>query len=350
VTDPLLVRRSQLGPLQLLGNGGTALVYRAPRASLPGVAAVVYKEYKAPIRASAGPSLLPGLRALVAFRQQLDPALRPRWDERIIWPLRVVVADHDPTAAVGVLMRLIPARFFQRVVSRMTGAIGVKVREVDALFGDTADMARIGYPTVDIRRRIALVGRIAEVYGVMHKQNVVVGDISARNVVYDVSTASPTVIVLDADSCRIAGSAAAFGNQPQTPLWEPPEAVRASRQLEQASRRGRRLSTSESMALLSLATGQSVQTDVYKFGLMVVRILDFGRRRAVNYDPTVAGRILRQHTGVSGENLLLRSLSDERRDRPAIREWHDLTHGGSMSGTSIRPVVYVRGRGWVRRP
>jgi hypothetical protein len=103
------------------------------------------------------------------------------------------------------------------------------------------------------------------------------------------------------------------------------------------------------MALQSRATGQSVQTDVYKFGLMVVRVLDFGRRRAVNYDPTAAGRILRRYTGTYGENLLLRSLSDVPRDRPAMREWYDLTHGSSASRTSC-PMVYVPGRGWVRRP
>jgi hypothetical protein len=348
VTDQI-VRRSQLGPLQLLGKGGTAMVYRVPRMSLPGVAHLVYKEYKASIRASTGPSLLPGLRALVAFRERLDPALQPRWDRRIIWPLRVVVADHDPTAAIGVLMRLIPAQFFQRVVSRVTGATSVRVREVDALFGDSADMARIGYPTVDIRRRIEIVGRIAEVYGVMHRQNVVIGDISARNVAYDVSTASPTVVVLDADSCRIARTMAAFGNQPHTPLWEPPEAVQATRQIELAARRGRRLSVSESTTLRSRATGQSIQTDAYKFGLMVVRILDFGRRRAVNYDPAVAARTLRQWTGARGETLLRRSLSDDPQDRPAIREWRDLIHSASTSGTSVWPTVHVPGRGWQRR-
>ena len=349
MTDPFVVRRSQLGPLQPLGKGGTAVVYRAPRASVPGIADVVYKEYSTAIRAGAGPGLLPGLRGLVAFGQRLEPALRPRWDERIIWPQRVVTADHDPNTAIGVLMRLIPARYFQRVVSRITGATRVQVREVDALFGDSADMARIGYPTVDLRRRLALVGRIAEAYGLMHRQKVVVGDISARNVVYDVAAAGPTVVILDADSCRIAGSVAAFGNQPQTPLWEPPESVRAVRQLQQANQLSSPTSTSDSAAWRSLATAQSIQTDVYKFGLMVVRILDFGRRRAVNRDPTLAGRILRQQTGKYGETLLLRSLSDEPRDRPAIREWYDLTHGGSTSRASVCPVVYVPGRGWVQR-
>jgi hypothetical protein len=370
VTDELTIRRSELGALDYLGKGGTAIVYSAPQLSIDGASQVVYKEYKASTRAAAGPGLFAGLRSLVVFHQRLDANLRPRWDERIIWPLRLVVPDDNPTEALGVVMRRIPARYFQRVVSRTSGEISTSPREVDSLFGDSADMARIGYGPVDVRGRLALIGRISAVYAMMHRQKVVVGDVSGRNVIYEAATASPTVLVVDADSCRIVGTASAFGNQPQTPFWEPPEALRAARNLVAATRSGQRLSASDHSGLVNRTSVQSTMTDVYKFGLMVVRILDHGRRRATNRDPHNAARLLRSHAGREGEELLLRSLSEDPSDRPSIRKWYELTHGGQTTSASIPsqsigttpPATsteppdgqvngawrYVRGTGWVR--
>src|SRR4051812_25120014 len=97
--DDLTVPRSALGPLRQLGKGGTALVYRAPRFAMPDVGDVVYKEYKKSTRDHAGPALKPGLLAFARFRETLVDRQRTLWDERIVWPLRVVVDDTAPRAA-----------------------------------------------------------------------------------------------------------------------------------------------------------------------------------------------------------------------------------------------------------
>ncbi|AEV88573.1 hypothetical protein ACWT_7563 [Actinoplanes sp. SE50] len=45
--------------------------------------------------------------------------------------------------------------------------------------------ARTGLPPVDLTARLGLVRAVAAAYTMKHAQNVVVGDISGRNVLYD---------------------------------------------------------------------------------------------------------------------------------------------------------------------
>jgi serine/threonine protein kinase len=363
----LTVSRSALGRLEQLGKGGTAIVYRAPDFSVAGADVTVYKEYKQSTRAYAGPSLLPGLLSLVRFREKLAPPQRQLWDERIVWPLRVVTNDEG--GASGILMRLIPSRFFQLTVSR-TGGQSTHPREVEKLFGSAADMARIGIPEVELTTRLAIVGQIAATYAMMHRAGVVVGDISGRNIVYDPAGNRPQVLAVDADSARVEGTRSAFSNQPHTPHWEPPEALQAARALRHAKRGAVDAGTTGDLGRLSNTTVvQSKATDVYKFGLLVVRILDFGRQRSVNRDPGKAVTVLRRWLGREAGELLTRTLSADPAQRPELREWYLLTHPGAArraTGTPPRrPVpappaiadgqvngawVYVEGTGWVRRP
>jgi serine/threonine protein kinase len=364
----LMAEKSALGRLEPLGKGGTAIVYRAPDFKVPGVGSVVYKEYKQSTRTHAGPALQAGLLAFVRFREKLAPELRRLWDERIVWPLRVVSEDG---AATGVVMPLIPGRFFQHITSR-SGQTSTKPREVDALFGRTEDMTRIGFDAVDGHTRIALLAQIAATYAMMHRAGVVVGDISGRNLVYDPAAPRPTVLVVDADSSRVAGTRSAFSSQPHTPYWEPPEALLASRQLKYARKTGGS-ATGEIARLSNVTTVQNRATDVYKFGLLVIRGLDHGRGRSISRDTTRAGRLLRRAFGPEAVTLLDRTLGDDPARRPSIRDWYDLFHHGNAGrrrpdghggatareGAATAPAisdgqvtggwVFIEGQGWVRR-
>ena len=112
----LTVGRAELGPVEYLGKGGTATVFRVPGFAIAGTDDIAYKEYKQATRVQAGPSLLSGLLTLVRLRMKLEPEQRDRWDQRIVWPLRVVTDDTG--AACGILMKLIPPRFFQTTRQR----------------------------------------------------------------------------------------------------------------------------------------------------------------------------------------------------------------------------------------
>ncbi|MCU7727007.1 hypothetical protein ODJ79_25040 [Actinoplanes sp. KI2] len=316
MTDGLVLLRRTLGDLEFIGRGGTAVVYGLPRlrADTLGVDSpqgLAYKEYTPKIRELAGPGLSPGLRAMVAVRDRLDPQQRSRWDQRVAWPVRLVVDQSG--AATGIVMPLIPERFFQRI-TRRSGEVTSEPREAQMLFGDVETMRRIGIAPVPQEVRVELVARIAYAFALMHFADVAVGDISGRNLVYDPNPDRPGVMVYDVDSSRLIGSTSPFGSQPHTPRWEPPEVLAA-----------RRTRAPGGAAVL---TAQSKATDVYKFALLCVRILDYGIGRAVNRDPARAAPVLRRMRGGRAADLLLASLSEDPAERPTMREWHEALRRG----------------------
>ena len=317
MSDSLVIRRRTLGDLEYIGRGGTATVYGLPHlhAADLGVDApqgLAYKEYVPKTRELAGPGLAPGLRAMVAVRGRLEERQRSRWDQRVAWPVRLVVEDDD--TASGIIMPLIPERFFQRVTSR-SGEVHPEPREAQKLFGDAATMRRIGVAPVPQEVRVELITHIAYAYALMHFAEVVVGDISGRNLVYDPEPGRTAVMVFDSDSARLIGSVSPFGSQPHTPRWEPPEVL--------AARRARVPGGAP------VLVAQSKATDVYKFALLAVRILDYGIGRAVNRAPDRAAPVLRRARGAPAADLLLASLSERPADRPTMREWHQVLRGNS---------------------
>jgi hypothetical protein len=329
------IRRRDLGRLERIGSGGTAVIYGVPdwntdAFGIPNAEGTVFKEYKERIRNRAGPSLLPGLQALVQFRtQNLVEAQRTEWDKRIIWPVQVVVDSNG--AARGVLMAVVPRRFFHRFRSRSRGTY-LAPRHADTLFGDDHTMYRIGLTPVPLNTRLALVAAIARCYGMMHYAGIVIGDISGRNLVYSPDGARPQVLAIDTDSARVKSTRAVFERQPHTPRWEPPEALHARREYTRDPRRDPPTGL----------TKQNIQTDIYKFGLLVVRILDYGRGRAPNRDPRQAAVVLRNTIGPPASTLLLSTLADNPADRPTMRDWYDMTRAHLVD--SDDPTLLRRSR------
>jgi hypothetical protein len=346
----LAIPRSTLGHLTPLAKGGTARLYRAPDLSLPGARALVYKEYRQSIRAVAGPALLPGLATVVRFRMELPDEQRVIFDERAIWPLAVVVGDAGE--AIGIVMREIPPAFF--------GPRGP--REAHVLFQADQDLPRLGYSPWDTRARIAILARAAAVYAMFHRANVIFGDLSPRNLVLT-DGGKPRVMAIDTDSVRLKGTRGAFGTQLHTPAWEPPESQRAERMLKHARRSGQ-ASSAQLQELSDAWVRQSKQTDVYKFGLMIIRVLDYGRYRSQNRNPNGARQVLRATVGQQAAELLTRTVGDSPKERPTMREWYYALQGRKQPAQqddeqpSTRPSVplprpvkgwdFVPGTGWVR--
>ncbi|GAA0447108.1 hypothetical protein Aca07nite_57750 [Actinoplanes capillaceus] len=375
MTEPETVAKGVLGRLDHLGKGGTAVIYRLPGFQLPGHPPLVYKEYKDRTRAIAGPALKRGLLDLVRRRLAMTDQQRAAWDRLVTWPLRVVV---DGDEACGILLPLIPAAYFQDLHTR-SGQRRRVPREVDMLFGDTKDMARIGLSATSADQRRAVAVQIARVCALTHHRNVVLGDISGRNMVYDVSGPRPQVMIIDADAARVEGSRGAFGGQPQTPHWEPPEALLAASQLRAARKRGDQKSIN---TLLPRTTVQNRATDVYKLALMLVRVVDHGRGKAVNRKPDAALRIFRRAWGKPAAELLERAMGAAPDDRPTARELYESMRPGGPPAPKPQPkpqspqhppvpkprppdppktgtgpiengkragsFVFVEGRGWVR--
>lgn len=364
MTNPT-VPRAALGPLEPLAKGGTAVLYRVPSYQpQPGVE-LVYKAYKQKIRDKAGPALLPGLQAIVSLPGRLPSGHRAVLEDRTIWPTQVVI--DESSAATGILMRLIPGEYFQ-AVKRPSGKVSNEPRELGLLFNGDEDAVNRGLPVLTMHTRILVCSQVARAFGLAHKADVVLGDVSARNVVYTAPPGgTPTVLLVDCDSVRVRGSRSPFGAQPHTPRWEPPEALHAKQRLAVAKRSGQ-TSSDRLSSFRSQITTQSKVTDVYKFGLIVVRVLDYGRGRSVNRDPAKAKRVIGQHVGREAVQLLDATLAPDPASRPSMRDWYVVLGGGKREAPASQSHAararasanagppassanwnWVDGHGWVRR-
>jgi hypothetical protein len=326
------LHKGDLGEISFLAGGGTARVYRISQQDIGEAFPVVYKEYKESTRRRAGPGLLPGLWQIVRIRSSLEAKQRRFFDERTIWPIRIVT-DNDG-AVTGILMRLIPEAFFQHL-SLPSGEVKQKPREVQFLFLGEDDGKRVGVSTTNFHDRISVCAQIARAFGLLHHAEVVFGDISARNIVYDIGPRGDVnVLLVDCDSVRVKGTRSPFGAQPHTPRWEPPEALEAKNKLGRAQR-AEGVPASVISDYRNRANVQSKATDVYKYGLLVLRVLDFGRSLSANRNPQLAAKILDAHVGVQGGELLRASLCQNPEDRPTMREWYE----GVVGKQSRNPVI-----------
>jgi serine/threonine protein kinase len=273
------IQRSDVGALgSLLGKGGQGQVYLAPELRLPDVTGpLVYKEYK---QNQVTPH---GLRAIVAVRGRLSLRQRDRLDALASWPVRVV---REGTDIRGVVLPLIPDSFYQQRVLP-SGKPSRDPRDIQNLFIDPSRAVQLGMPLMSLADRLAVCRDLALALTLLHEQGVVFGDVNARNVLFR-KHPEPTVMLVDCDAVRIKGSAPVV-RQLSAPDWEPPEG--------------------------SILTQE---TDLYKFGLVVLRVLIPGGRASTARDPD---RVVDPLLDAEGRQLLRASLSPDPHVRPPARTW-----------------------------
>lgn len=273
-----------------------ARVYAVPQYFLPEAPALrlVYKQYKEKSR----PVPLFGMQSLVRVRDVMEPGQRSAFDKSLNWPVRVVV-DEQPGAA-GVILPLIPDEFFV-TLKLSSGATKRKPAEGQFLFMDHTYCARVGIPYPDDEQRRQICRSLVYALALLDRAEVIYGDLSARNILFRL-VPRPGVLLVDCDAVRPQGGAAAFGAQPHSPDWEPPEALAA---------KARRDQTAYSI--------QTKATDRYKLGLAILRILTPGPQCSLNVDPTSARSVLPMNL----YTMLQRALSDDPAARPSAKNWYE---------------------------
>jgi DNA-binding helix-hairpin-helix protein with protein kinase domain len=284
----LTITRDRLGECRPLGSGGQGRIFLVPELDLPGGGGpFVYKEYL-PDGAAVSAQ---GMANIISLRVSLGPEQLAWFDNHLAWPLRIVV-DQDRTGdvVVGVVMRLIPAAFFE-VVS-LTGPRREMPREARALFYDRARAERENLRYPDSRERHLLCMRLAYVIAFLHRHQIVFGDISSRNVLYRLAP-TPDVLLVDCDAVRKVGTAPVVA-QGHTPEFMPPDPYEP----------------------------QSIGTDLFKLGMFVARILSPGRALSVADVDAGAPNILEP----TGARMLRASLRREPAGRPTALDWYRYFH------------------------
>jgi DNA-binding helix-hairpin-helix protein with protein kinase domain len=270
-----LAEVGQLG--RQLGSGGQATVYLAPELTLPDVSGtLVYKQYK-------GDQVSPnGLRAIVGVRSRLDAGEQAKLDTVAAWPVRVV---REAGRVCGVVMPLIADSFFQdRTLP--TGRVSRDPREVQNLFVDPDLACRLGMPRVSMGERFGVCRDLAAGLALLHRHGVVFGDVNAKNELFRQGP-EPMVMFVDCDAVRIRGSAAVV-RQLNAPDWNPPE-----------------------------GTVLTQATDMYKFGLFVLRVLNPGPQASVARDPS---RVF-DRLDPEGRVLLTAAVGQVPSARPSAETW-----------------------------
>lgn len=205
-----------------LGSGSFARVYELPDFRLPDVdGPVVLKKYRReilPVSAAA-------LDGLCAIRDALPAKQAKNFDRFTTWPLRVVVNDKNRARAVGVVMRRIPDMFFYE----RKGLLETEwqPRELQVAIQEDDFVQRVGAKPLTRERRLRLVERMSYALARLHKLDVVYGDISMKNVIYDDATGE--IMLVDCDSAVRAGTGPPFKRQPHTDGFIPPEAAKCQR-------------------------------------------------------------------------------------------------------------------------
>ena len=277
-----VIERSELGALEFIAEGGQGRVYRCTELRLPDYdGRLAFKEYK------PGQVTAAGLEAIIAMRSRLGDHDRHRLDAMTTWPTRLV---REAGRVTGILMPLIREEYVH-VGRSLTGSVLRKEREIQYLFLSAARCEKLGFPRVNLYQRFAICRGLAEALALLAENNVVFGDLNAKNALFRVGPGrfDGDVMLVDCDAVRVRGTVSAVP-QLNSPDWEPPEAERSH---------------------------LTQETDVFKYALFVLRTLSPGPNASTARDPRRVDDII----DAEGQGLLRASLSSTKATRPRAADW-----------------------------
>ncbi|MDY7105165.1 MAG: hypothetical protein S0880_28600 [Actinomycetota bacterium] len=283
----------RLGATDRIGAGGQGIVYGLPDVRVEGVGAVVFKEFKATALVHLDTGVLEAMADHVAG---LERSGTSDLLARCAWPLAVVVRGAD---VVGYLMPLVPETY-SITMRRSSGTAAVR-GELQHLLNPEDFLARREIRLTD-RHRYELIGHVADSLVVFHRQGIVVGDLSPRNLLVSLEPETGVYFV-DCDAMRLDGRTAV--QQLETPGWE----VRAVAPREE------------------LATPAS---DAHKLALVALRLLvgDQSTRDVDRLAKSVPPEVRR---------LIDAGVRARAQDRPAPVEWIEPLRSATSSASTKKP-------------
>jgi serine/threonine protein kinase len=261
----------------------------------------VYKEY---FLSSQSPPNLRALQDLADLPAKWERADQAWINTRTAWPQSSVV-DHGRLR--GYLMKRIPDTF------SFTHGLAKRPKQVlcdwnylsmrNRYSNNTKLVSEIPQPSIP--QVVELIVDLSKTLEILHRHDVVVGDISGRNIIW---TNDPTwrIMLIDCDGFRVRGSTG-VNFAKQTPDWEDPEVTQ-------------------------LRTTR--QSDIYKLGLAAYRSV----WAATTDRPPRGLHSARVPQGAPNQihSLISRSISPT--GRPSASDWvHELTATPPSPGTPYSP-------------
>ena len=302
---PVMVRRTDLGPLSEIASGSFGRVFRASHYTLPdGSGEAAFKEFTSDFAQQARAA-----RNAVDLWDRLGPRDRAAFAEHTAWP-RAVVQDQDGKIC-GLVMPLLARLLLSELQHTVTGEPTNRPREMSWLISTAAlrKAAGVDIPEIDLVERHVLLAKLTYALGLLHRLRWVYGDLSFKNLAFALDP--PEFKLLDCDAS--APLADPNREQSHTNMWHPPEYY-SGQQL------------------------QDTRTDVYKLGLAILRCLTPGMGASNSRDPA---RLTHELDG-DGVSLVRRSLSSVPSERPEAKELY--IHFAKLLRGRIAPPHIARAR------
>jgi hypothetical protein len=283
-----------------LGRGGEGIVYKSPL-----LGSEVYKEFLSTCATTPDAAALEQL--IVIADQTWTERDRDWLVSRTTWPRRMVM---DGPHLRGYVMPEIPLGFFRRYGIRASPRVVPCEWNYLSLRAATLNPNIVSDIPVPSPKEIwDLLSDLAGTIAVLHSYDVVVGDISGRNLLWTIAP-RPTVLVIDCDSFRLAGHGG-VGTPKQSPDWEDPESVGPTTQ----------------------------SSDVYKLGLAAFRAMAGAGTDRPTASLTASSIELFTHSQGAAATLaeLIRASVGPTSDRPTAAEWRQRLLLGGRRMVPVAP-------------
>ncbi|CAB4887869.1 unannotated protein [freshwater metagenome] len=288
------VALSSIAPdLIRVADGGEGIVYRIRTRPT-----IVYKEYKEAQRPTLN---VAALQDLIDLADQLPPGDRVRLLSRTVWPKSTVVQG---ARVIGFVMDAIGPGYYRRY--------GLRANPKEVL----CDWNQLIYqsdsvpehmlsevPRPSTAEAVELLQDLAQTVELLHRNGIVVGDMSGKNLVWSIRPSS--VLLIDCDSFRRAGSRGVCAHK-ESPGWIDP-------------------------TLHGQPTGKD--SDVYKMGIAAYRCLWRDSTTTVTSQLVASRRS--QHVPAALVSLIAASVGDS--GRPSAADW--VTTLGSLYKYGGRPTL-----------
>ncbi len=304
------VREVDLGARALIGSGAATQVHRLEAFTVPGylggLALVRIRDRET--TPTHGDSAV--LAQLVAMRWGLDARERALLDGLAAWPLAVVEGEGGDV--VGCLVPLAAHPFYYLPADDTKN--GKVPQQAKWLVVAPKRARRAGAAAVgerDVVARSTVLARVCLLLELLHRHGVVYGDLSDRAVLFGAGDVAEAFVV----GCEGAAIAGDGTPQRNSAGWAAPEAF-GGEDDDEDGKTDAALSTAPSV--------QTVATDLYKLGLLILRVL------APAGDGLERSRDADRVRGVldeTGQRMMQDALGEEPGDRPTAAEWYAYLRG-----------------------
>lgn len=294
----VVVRRVEISSLTLgpvLGTGGQGRVNAVSGYLIDAKWPAVLKTYTGAVGVD-----YQALERIVAFPDQLHPNDRNWLLGTSSWPWAIVTDNGVPR---GFLMREVPDVFKFSFVT-VTQGVEARLSNVEYLLNSDDYVSRAGI-SISEKDRLNLLDALAQTMSRLHALGVVVGDLSPKNLLFNLNSYS-SCFIIDCDAVALRGQSAL--QQVDTPDWE----------VFDGEEKGTEAS------------------DSFKFGLLAIRL--FARDQS--------SRDVTALSALSGDLGRLARLSQDRAttSRPSPGGWTDAIQAAAVAASPANAAPSIAPR------